>query len=149
MRVVWGKTAQLRNRNIELHSIMAKKLYIAPSTLPGAGRGVFCTADIKEGEVIENCPILIFDKADDAHITKTLLAHYIFDYTGRASMLALGFGSLYNHHITPNAKYELLEYDGMDEIHNELSITAIKPIPKGEEIFINYGTFYDEKYGGK
>lgn len=127
---------------------MARKLYIGESSVEGAGRGVFTTAPIKEGEVIENCPILIFDTEDDKHITKTLLANYIFDYTGRASMLALGFGSLYNHSVTPNAKYELLEYEGLSEFHNELSITAIKPIGKDEEIFINYGPHYDEIYGG-
>lgn len=127
---------------------MSKKIYIGKSGVPGAGRGVFASADIKADEVIENCPILIFDKADDAHLAKTLLMNYVFDYTGRASMLALGYGSLYNHHINPNAKYELEEYEGAPEYENELCITALRPIKKGEEIFINYGPYYDEKYGG-
>jgi SET domain-containing protein len=125
---------------------MGKKIYVGQSGLPGAGRGVFASAAIKQDEVIENCPILIFDKKDDAHISKTLLMNYIFDYTGRSSMLALGYGSIYNHNIVPNAKYELLEYEGMSEFNNELSITALRPIAKGEEIFINYGPYYDEKF---
>lgn len=125
---------------------MGKKIEIAQSGLPGAGRGVFATAAIKVDEVIESCPILIFDKKDDAHITKTLLMNYIFDYTGRSSMLALGYGSIYNHNVTPNAKYELVEYEGLPDLHNELCITATKPIAKGEEIFINYGPYYDEKF---
>lgn len=126
---------------------MKEKLYIAPSGVDGAGRGVFTSSPIKAGEVIENCPILIFDKPDDTHISKTLLANYIFDYTGRASMLALGYGSLYNHSVTPNAMYELVEYEGMSDLHNELCITALKPIGKDEEIFINYGPHFDEQYG--
>lgn len=139
----------VRKNNADPRAKMNKDLYIAPSGVPGAGRGVFTRKAIKAGETIEECPIIIFDKEDDSHITKTMLSNYIFAYTGRASMFALGYGSLYNHSLTPNAMYELQEYEGLDEMHNELCITATKAIGKDEEIFINYGPHFDKLYGGK
>src|ERR1019366_1955278 len=107
---------------------MKKKIEIKQSGIKGAGRGVFASIDIKKGELIEVCPILIFWDEDDAHLQETMLSGYVYEYTGNSKMLALGFGSLYNHLNIPNAKYELVEHEGMDEQDSQLYITAIKPI---------------------
>ena len=128
---------------------MKSKIEIRKSGIKGAGRGVFATAAIKKGELIETCPIVIFSDADFPHIEKTKLGGYVFGYTGNSTMLALGCGSLYNHQNKNNAKYELFESETGIEEDNELCITAIKNIAKGEEIYINYGGEYETMYAPK
>ena len=128
---------------------MRNKIEIRKSKIKNAGRGVFATVDIKKGEVIEICPIIILWDKDFPHVQETLMIGYVYGYTGNSTMIALGYGSLYNHLNTPNAKYELVEHEGMKEQDSELYITALRPIMKNEEIYINYGGEYNEKYGGK
>lgn len=121
---------------------MNDKIYIAKSRIKGAGRGVFALADIKKNEVIEGCPVIIFNNEDDGLVTQTILQYYVFEHTKKTSLLALGFGSLYNHSLTPNARYEIEE----NELGSVLYFVAKRKILKGEEIYINYGPFYDELY---
>ena len=118
---------------------MWNKIEVKRSVIKNAGRGVFATADIKKGEVIEICPVLIFNKKDTDNILITHLGDYVYAYEGSRSLFAMGYGSLYNHSNTPNAKYELMEHEGQPEQGNELCITSLKHIDKGEEIYINYG----------
>jgi SET domain-containing protein len=118
---------------------MNNKIYIAPSNILNAGRGVFAAKNIKKGEVIEVCPILLLWDKDATVLQQTKLQRYVFEYTKKSSMLALGYGSLYNHNDEPNALYELLTYENAAEESNQLYITALKPILKNEEIYINYG----------
>ena len=125
---------------------MSKKIEIRKSKIKNAGRGVFALTDIKKGEVIEICPILIFPGGEYPHLSETKLSGYLFEYTGDSTILALGFGSMYNHTNTPNAKYEMVEYEGKSEQNNELYFVATKPIKKDEEIYINYGGQYKKLY---
>ena len=125
---------------------MKNKVYVSESKLAGAGRGVFAARKIKKGEVIEVCPILIIWDPETLDLAKTKLAHYVFDYPEKNSMLALGNGSLYNHLKKPNAKYELLTYEGKGDEYNELCISALKTIDKDDEIYINYGEYFDEQF---
>lgn len=61
---------------------------------------------------------------------------YVFGWGDSSTALALGYGSLYNHHFEPNAT--------TTESGDELIITAVRDIDEGEEIFINYlGTAVD------
>ncbi len=123
---------------------MKKKVYVSESNIKDAGRGVFASVDIRKGEVIEICPILIFSDKDNTNVLKTKLQSYVYEYGKNGSMFALGFGSLYNHQNQANAKYELMEHQGLPEQNNELYITALKAISKNEEILINYGNnFYN------
>lgn len=61
---------------------------------------------------------------------------YVFGWGESSTALALGYGSLYNHHFEPNAT--------TTESGDELLITATRDIAVDEEIFINYlGTDID------
>ncbi|MDD5417616.1 MAG: SET domain-containing protein [Candidatus Nanoarchaeia archaeon] len=104
------------------------------------GRGIFATQDINEDEIIEDCPLIICNTADEEHFDKTALKDYYFDWEeGKTIAIALGYGSLYNHSYNPNAKFS-------ENSQNTLIILAIKPIKKGEEITVNYnGHNSDEK----
>ncbi len=104
------------------------------------GRGVFATADIKKGEVIETIPLILMEKEEFKEIKKTKLYYYYFEYSDKNPFaIALGYGSLYNHSYTPNSRYL---YDYKNDL---LIVKAIKDIKKGDEIFFNYNYYPNDK----
>jgi hypothetical protein len=110
---------------------MSKKVYIGTSKLKMAGRGVFASVDIKKNAVIELCPVIIMNEKDANAAMQTMLKDYVFEHDKTGCMLALGYGSLYNHHVKPNAKYEMAENEESAPGTLELCITSLKPIAKG------------------
>lgn len=102
---------------------------VAPSALHGAG--VFATRAFAPGEVIEHCPVLVISDEDEENIAGTVLDGYCYTWEGGMA-LALGFGSLYNHSSTPNARYWTMPEEGLLEVVAHLAIEA------GDEICINY-----------
>ena len=108
-----------------------KKIYLAKSKIPKSGRGVFATTDIKKGEIIEVAPILILAFTDFIDTKWNLLFEYYF-WMDDFVVLALGYGSLYNHSTNPNCKYEI------NKDKKTITITATKNILKDEEIYFNY-----------
>jgi hypothetical protein len=72
-------------------------------------------------------------------IKKTKLYYYYFEYSNSHFAIVLGYGSLYNHSYTPNARY-LYDYKNKTFI-----IKAIKNIKKDEEIFFNYNYYPNDK----
>jgi uncharacterized protein len=77
---------------------------------------------------------LIFPKSQLPHIRQTMLDDYYFDWgdDGAFYAVCLGYGSLYNHEYEPNAEY------GMDFAAETIDFYAVKDIPAGTEITVNY-----------
>jgi SET domain-containing protein len=98
---------------------------------PIHGTGVFATKAHAAGSLIERCPLLIVPPAQGPAIAESIFGDYVYEWEGGYA-LAIGFGSLYNHARSSNARYEM-DYDA-EEIH----MVAERPIRKGEEITINY-----------
>ena len=93
---------------------------------PIHGYGVFADQIFQSGDIIEESyvlPVL-------GH--KCSLLNYLFRINEK-SVMALGFGSIYNHSDTPNAEYEF-ELDRQVLVFKSLDV-----IQSGEEIFIHYG----------
>lgn len=107
-------------------------LYITYSE--GKGRGVFTSQDIEKGAVIEVCPVIFIPKAELPIIHKTVLHDYYFlwGHDQEDCAIALGFGSIYNHELMPNANFIL------DIEQQTIDIEAIKDITAGDEITLNY-----------
>ena len=100
--------------------------------VPGKGRGVFARKAIAKGTMIERVPILKLPASDIYNDTQnSKLADYVFKWGKKTVMVALGYGSIYNHSYKPNAHY----YDDGPDIQ---IYEAVKKIKKGEEITINY-----------
>jgi uncharacterized protein len=98
----------------------------------GKGRGVFARRPIRDGELIERVPVVVFKTKDvmdgDAW---TGLASYCFHWNKGTLALALGYGSIYNHSYRPNARY--------DDLSGQIKeFIAIRDIEPGEEITVNY-----------
>ncbi len=106
------------------------------------GRGVFATAEIPEGTIVEISPVIVMEQKDRSHLDQTKLHDYIFEWGGKLLQCCVGLGyiSIYNHAYLANCEYEM-------DFDNELmTIKTVAPIKKGEELFINYnGTFNDSK----
>ena len=98
------------------------------------GRGVFTTENITKGTVIEIAPVIELNAAEREHVEKTLLYDYIFEWgeDHKGAAVALGYVSIYNHVPDPNCSYQ------MDFENQTITITTIKDIQKGQELFINY-----------
>ena len=98
------------------------------------GRGVFATRDIKTGELIEVSPVLASSKNDWKYLKKTVLYNYCFSWgeNYEHTAIALGYGSLYNHSYTPNAKF------ANNTDNTSIDFYAIADINDGQEITINY-----------
>jgi len=111
------------------------------SSSPIEGRGVFTYEPIEEGVLIEVCPAIVLPEADLPVIHRTHLHDYYFLWgqEEKQCAIALGFGSLYNHSYEPNAEY-VFDYE-----QQTIDIYSLKPIEAGEEIFINYNGWPDDK----
>ncbi len=98
----------------------------------GKGRGVFARELIASGTVFERVPLLVIPAGEilDGGYSG-FLAAYIFEYRKGKVALALGYGSLYNHSYSPNARYD----DAGKQIKEFMALRDIQP---GEEITINY-----------
>lgn len=95
-------------------------------------RCLFAAKDLKKGEVIERCPVILVDIKDEPHLEATAIKHYYFEWNPEYNAVALGYGSLYNHSYDANANFSL------DFQNKQIVFIAVKDIKEGEEIFINY-----------
>ncbi len=105
------------------------------------GRGVFAGVKISENTLIETCPVIVISSGAEINlIACTSLLNYAFRWNNEtdAIMVALGFGSLYNHSSNHNACYK------MNTEKESLDIIALTPIEAGEEITINYMALSDK-----
>lgn len=106
------------------------KLRIGVSSV--AGRGVFATETISEGEILERCPVL---EVTDADVGGELLNYVFYGNNKRSRLVVMGYGMLFNHSFEPNVAYWLEEsQDGP-----VLVLYAQRAARKGEELFYNYG----------
>jgi SET domain-containing protein len=122
-----------------LHPLMILPiLVIAPSDK--RGRGVFTTKNIAAKTTIEISPVLVLSEKDRAIVEKTRLFDYIFEWGNRhkKACIALGYISLYNHAYDANCEYE------MDFDTELMTITTVREVKKGEELYINYNAVADD-----
>lgn len=108
---------------------------------PNRGRGVFTKADIKAGVIIEISPVIVLSAKERKIVEQTLLFDYIFEWgeNKKKACVALGYVSLYNHNYEANCEYE------MNFTKKIMTITTVRNIKKGEELFVNYNAYPNDK----
>jgi SET domain-containing protein len=109
------------------------------------GLGVFATTDIKEGELVERCPMIQMAWKSN-YLKDPQIFNYLYSNSncpcddckkhGNAMYMVLGYGMLYNHKDEPNTKWEFNFKNLIGDV------VATKPIKKGQEIFVSYGQNY-------
>jgi len=121
------------NCSVEKMTNINQDLYIKTSKLGGKyGRGVFSNRKYEIGDTIELAPYI----EDITSNYKGVIRDYIFKKSSNSdkSVVAFGYGSMYNHSDTPNASWKVND--------DYVKISCIKPINKDEEIFLSYGSQY-------
>ena len=111
---------------------------------PIFGRAVFATEDIKEGELIERCPLEIMGFRMNYHKDPVIWSHMFTNSCpcedckkhGGHFLMVMGYGQMYNHQDDNSAQIKF------DLKHKIADITAKRDIGAGEEIFLNYGPRY-------
>ena len=114
-------------------------LFIAPTGQKG--RGVFTSANIARGTVIEISPVIVMNQEERKLLDQTLLHDYIFEWgedTDQCCM-ALGYIPLYNHAYHSNCEYE------MDYEQALITVKTMRAIKAGEELYINYNGDWDNE----
>jgi SET domain-containing protein len=105
---------------------------ITVKRIKGKGRGVFARRRIRKGELIERVPMIVMTaKEFEEELSASRLSNYCFAWGRDQVGLALGYGSIYNHSYTPNARYE-------DVGPQTKVFRALRTIEPGEEITVNY-----------
>lgn len=101
------------------------------------GRGMFATAFIPKGTVIEQSPYIHIPSEDFEDLQHTTIQRYWFYVSGKTDKptcaIGLGHTSLYNHSTRPNAEWNILPRSKM------IKIKTVRDIRKNQEITINYG----------
>ena len=100
--------------------------------VPSKGRGVFAQKPFAKDEMIEHAPVIVLPTHQEQFLDQTVLKDYYYAWDQATSAVALGFGSLYNHSYTPNARYVRKYAEAIIEF------TALRPIEADEEITVNY-----------
>jgi SET domain-containing protein len=98
------------------------------------GRGLFASQDIAPGSLIHEAPCLRVVKEEyDKFMRFTILEHYLFNADKGDKILALGYGSLFNHSRHPNVDYRV------DSTNLCIRYICGHKIIKDEELTISYG----------
>ena len=119
--------------------------------------GVFASKNLKEDELIDQCVAIEFPCSNKAG---NILNDYVFKGSvPGTSIILFGNGSIYNHsddnNVSNRAPYtdnqsvacehDDCEYGTCDKLEkNVWNFYALEDIPKGKELFINYGDRYWE-----
>ena len=104
---------------------------------PLKGRGVFASATIAAGTLIEAAPVIIVPASECALLDQTILHDYYFHWDGDPDgegrgAVALGLVALCNHSRRPRARVRRNLAQGT------LDLVALVTIPAGEEVTIDY-----------
>lgn len=104
---------------------------------PEKGRGVFATASIAAGTLIEAAPVIIVPAAQCALLDRTILHDYYFHWDGDPDgegrgAVALGLVALCNHSRRPRARVR------RNYARDTLDLVALAPIAAGDEVTIDY-----------
>ena len=114
--------------------IKPPRVYVKDTGTP-KGRGVFAAGRFNVGEVVEECPLILFKKPYEVlhKELKTVVFHWpVPEGSAAIQALALGYGSLYNHANPSNLRYEI------DRDSLLLRYIAARDIAPDEELTINY-----------
>ena len=104
---------------------------------PIKGRGLFATQTLAANSLLHVAPCIAISREEyDNYLTNTCLEHYLFNCRATGEKyLALGYGSLFNHHFTkPNVNYKVCHFN-----RQIFYYVGYKPILCGEELCISYG----------
>ena len=112
------------------------RFYVAASTLPGAGEGLFAAQPLAAGERLLVVGVLV-----EAGSVADRCTSYADAYKLRAGewlLIPVGWGAKVNHSRAPNVR-KIVE-------HGNVYLEATRPIARGEEIVFTYSDYAAERF---
>jgi len=92
---------------------------------PIHGKGIFAKKNIHKATTL-TCDVLIFENEE-------VLSKYEYPWTKGTYCLCIGFGSFFNHSITPNVKILSIDKEKLTK-----TFIVLNDIKSGEELTICY-----------
>jgi SET domain-containing protein len=113
------------------------RFYVAPSTLPGAGRGLFARVPLSAGDRLAVVGVLV--RRDSAADRYTAFADEYKFRVGDYLLIPCGVAGMANHSAQPNLEKVV---DG-DAVYLEL----LRDVDADEELCFAYSDYARERYG--
>jgi SET domain len=125
--------------------------FLAPSSLPSGGWGVFAGRDFEEGEIVEIAPRFIPMPHDAPAVRRSEIDFYHYGYLRwrdeqkefeTMGTVVFGHVMFYNHHVEPNMRYSSYGREpspSEPHIAQAVGFVALRKIDAGEELFSTYG----------
>ncbi len=114
------------------------RFYVAKSTLPGAGSGLFTKVPLRKGDRLEVVGVIVRRDSVSDRCTH-FCDHHKFRIGESQLLIPLGFGAMVNHSPTPNLQ-KVFEGD-------RLYLEALRDLPADEEVFFTYTPYAQEAFG--
>lgn len=115
------------------------RFYTAPSTIPGAGQGLFARVPLRTGDRLRVIGVVVARESVADRCTQYADAYKI--RVGDDLLIPVGWGALINHHDEANV--EKVVEDGM------LYFRAVRAIGQGEEIVFCYSDYARQRLATK
>ena len=113
-----------------------KRVYIAISTIPGAGKGLFAKAAFAAGESLEVIGVLVQTRSIADRCTSYA---DIYKFRARSYLLIpTGYGGIANHSDMPNMKKVI---EGL-----RVYLRALRRIEKDEELLYTYSRYAQKQF---
>jgi hypothetical protein len=114
------------------------RFFVADSTIPGAGRGLFARVALAAGESLAVVGVLVRagSVADDC----TRFADAYKFRVGDCLLIPTGYAALVNHSM---ARANLEKVVAGREVY----LRVIRPVAAGEELFFCYSEYAQERFG--
>lgn len=123
-----------------------KRFYIAESTQKNAGRGLFASQDIKQGDHLEIIGVMVDkDSISDECTSYANAFKFAADYADsyKKHIIPMGYGGIVNH--ANNKKDQNVEIRYIKKKSNNVCVYYfIKDVKKGEEVLGNYGEGWEQ-----
>ena len=84
------------------------KTTMLPSSIEGAGLGIFAQEEISAGEIVEVSPVKLFhlEMIEEPVFYNSRLIDYAFKWNEMYFAIVLGWGSMINHNVNYNVTYQ-------------------------------------------
>lgn len=104
------------------------------------GNGIFTREDIPARTIVEVAPVIELSVKEGQRILSTKLSNYVYKWgeSARKIGIAMGWASFYNHSYRSNCQY----YPNFKK--NLLTIKTVRAVKKGEELFVNYNSTWND-----
>lgn len=114
------------------------RFYVAPSTVAGAGHGLFARVPLSPGDRLAIVGVTIARDSLADRCTAFADA-YKLRLGEQLLVIPCGFGAMINHSSRPNLQ-KLVDGD-------TLSVTVVRPVAAGEELLLAYSEYARERFG--